>query len=228
MKTLVSTLCLVLIATCITAQEKPAYFYNYAFSGMNLRSKAQVNSRVITRIPYGAKLEFLDSTGVSDKLGWVEGEWVKVRFRGRDGYVFGGYLLALKTPDKENSTAALSRALESFALALKEPGVTSIETVEGDVTHYYTKLTGSATLDTESDSGEFSSELIFASADLFDGYIILEALTKTNNQPEVLESLRFIKGKDGEIRKISNAQKTILIKQLGSDQVSIKLTDHSE
>lgn len=228
MKFLASTLVLAISFCSAIGQNTKADQYNYAYSGINLRSKAQVNSRVITRVPYGAKVQFLDSTGVTDKLGWVEDEWVKVRFRGRDGFVFGGYLLPYEAPDKDNSSATLSRGLESFALANKESAELPVKTADGSLTHYYTKLSETATLDTEADSGEFSAELVFSSTDLIDGYIILEAIAKTNGNANVLDDLRFIKGKNGQIRKISNAQKTILISRLGNDQVSVKLTDYSE
>lgn len=228
MKLLASILVLAISFCTAIGQNTEPDRYNFAYSGINLRSKPQVNSRVITRVPYGAKVEFLDSTGVTGKLGWVEDEWVKVKFRGRDGFVFGGYLLPYAVPDKGTLTATLSRGLETFALVNKESADLPVKTADGSLTHHYTKLSETATLDTEADSGEFSAELVFNSSDLFDGYIILEAIAKTNSRTEVLDDLRLIKGKNGEIVKISNAQKTVLISKLSDDQVSVKLIDYIE
>lgn len=88
--------------------------YVWAASGLSLRSEAGLNAAKIASIPYGTPLVALsdkytdaaDETRVEAVPGyttdgqaspavWLSGRFVRVRFQGKTGYVFDGYLSKL-------------------------------------------------------------------------------------------------------------------------------------
>lgn len=49
-------------------------------------------SNFIRAIPYGATVQVIDRFGPDDIARGVEGKWCKVSYRGKTGWVFGGFL----------------------------------------------------------------------------------------------------------------------------------------
>ncbi|MDB4678269.1 SH3 domain-containing protein [bacterium] len=72
------------------AQENPSHLNVLAVNGLNMRSQPESKSRVVTKVPYGKQVEIIEKTDNELELGWVKDHWYKVRFRGREGYIFGG------------------------------------------------------------------------------------------------------------------------------------------
>lgn len=85
--------------------------YNWAKSGLNIRISEGVEADVIGVIPFGAEVIVLEETdrGLSIKLSevfskdyseasssyYISGNWVQIRYKDIDGYVFDGYLSEL-------------------------------------------------------------------------------------------------------------------------------------
>lgn len=61
-------------------------------SELALRVAPGRKSNFIRAIPYGATVEVLDRFGPDDMARGVEGKWYKVAYRGKTGWVFGGFL----------------------------------------------------------------------------------------------------------------------------------------
>jgi len=76
--------------------------YVYAPTGLNLRDKADLSGKILTRALFNSKLTVLQamSTAVFDVDG-IPGTWVKVKHDslGLEGYLFDGYLSRI-VPDK--------------------------------------------------------------------------------------------------------------------------------
>lgn len=75
-----------------------------ALSGLNLREKP--NGDKLVTIPYRAEVERVGTQTygamkVQEIKGYdVKGDWVKVRYKGKEGYVFSGFLTKLKMPEQ--------------------------------------------------------------------------------------------------------------------------------
>lgn len=86
------------------------YLYNWAISGLNMRTKPDAKSSKIINISFGEKVKIVDDqpysypfryTMVKSKnpdstVQWeIDGHWVKVEYLDQVGYVFDGYLSKL-------------------------------------------------------------------------------------------------------------------------------------
>lgn len=208
------------------AQETETILYNMATSGLNLRSQPKSQSRVVTKIPYGTKMKVEERTGIKGQSGWIEDEWIKVEFRGRMGYVFAGYLSEMKAPEKRKKSGSLTTALNEFADRAFVTEKQAVETIEAESLHCYQPFKGQVELETETQNGLTSTTLTFPSSDIFDAYILLEALLYWNDDLDLLDDLRFVKGKDGKISKINDAEGVVRIELISEDQVQLTLSDH--
>lgn len=76
-------------------------------SGLNMRKVAGTKGKKITKLPYGAKVTVVkdDTKRISFRVMefkgyYIEGFWVKVKYKNHIGYVFDGYLSKLPAPKK--------------------------------------------------------------------------------------------------------------------------------
>jgi len=58
-------------------------------------------------------------------------------------------------------------------------------------------------------------------------YVLLEALLKESGNSQLLDEMRFIKGKDGMLSRISHADGSVLIKALSSERTALRMTDQA-
>jgi uncharacterized protein YgiM (DUF1202 family) len=63
-----------------------------AKSGLRMRKEASMDAKVLLTIPNGAKVQYIQSTGIAAEGGDEEGEFVKVKYNNKIGYVHGNYL----------------------------------------------------------------------------------------------------------------------------------------
>jgi Bacterial SH3 domain len=65
-----------------------------ASGGLNLREKPDLTGKALMRIGFGEMVTVLADTNpvVAITSESIEGEWVKVRWKGKDGYMFNGFL----------------------------------------------------------------------------------------------------------------------------------------
>ena len=216
------------IGTSALAQEAKPIVYNMAISGLHLRSQPKTQSRVITKIPYGTKMEVKERTGIAGNAGWINDEWLKVHFRGRTGYVFAGYLSNMRAPEKQKTSGNLTKALVAYTEHAFKMEEQATETVDAGSLHCYQPFKDEIELETETAEGWVIATLTIPSSDLFDAYILLEALTYWNDDQQLLESLKFVKGKDGEIRKITDSEGRVRISTMENDRVQLTLSDPME
>lgn len=73
-----------------------------ANSGLKLRTAPTLNSSVIKVIPFGdVVFEVIDTVLITDRIEWMEGEWIQVDHSGDVGYVFDGFLSSLPIPQHD-------------------------------------------------------------------------------------------------------------------------------
>ncbi len=85
---------LFLIAICSFQIKADTFHYTVvAKSGLNLRTEKNLNSKMITIVPYLTVVELLGNYA-NEKITVeeVEGFWVHVRHNKDDGYLYSGYL----------------------------------------------------------------------------------------------------------------------------------------
>lgn len=218
-------LLLILGTGTAVGQQKTNTLYNLATSGLYLRSQPKNTARVITKVPYSAQVQVLDTTETVSTLGWMTDHWLKVHFRGRTGYLYAGYLSTVGAPEKTVTTGKLTMALEDYVeFAFKADGP-PVHTHENGVHHTYQPLKNRAFLETEVQNGSSSASLTFSANDVFDAYVILEALLYWNNRTDLMNTLRFIKDKDGRISRITDAQGRFRISELSKGQIHLNIND---
>lgn len=68
-------------------------------SGMNLRDAPRGN--VLQLIPYGAQIKTLQAKSYmhSERVEGIKGNWVKVNYQGKTGFLFDGFLSSLPAPE---------------------------------------------------------------------------------------------------------------------------------
>jgi len=99
---LLYTVLVFMIFNKTVAKEKFVEKYNYALSGINLREDKTLNSRILLNIPYGEKVFVLNETSDYFEVDNIIGNWVKVRYKDVEGYVFGGYLSVMPAPNRKH------------------------------------------------------------------------------------------------------------------------------
>lgn len=107
---------LIVLSVAAKAQMDGTYFVA-AKSGLSLREKPDVNSKLLDKIPYGTKVTTIPEDG-----GWKDitteglvGYWKKVSFNNKTGYVVDNYLLPW-APPKLASIKDLKHYLAQVAL----------------------------------------------------------------------------------------------------------------
>ena len=125
---ILQSLLIVLISTIIT--ETYAQIPNYAVgdglvvaanSGLRLRVKPDMKSPTIKVLDFG---QVIDVTKIDphqqDRIGWIDGHWIKVKAGHVSGWVFDGFLSTMSIPDHEDhlctDCASLIYPLERYIL----------------------------------------------------------------------------------------------------------------
>ena len=211
------------------AQDIPSHLNVLAVNGLNMRSQPESKSRVVTKVPYAKQVEILEKTDHELQLGWVQDNWYKVRFRGREGYIFGGYLSELNAPINSKNPRRLSDLLPIYCSSAfereGEPIISKEVSRSGD-TLYHTliRLSQGAELELERYNNRETATLLLPTS-IQETYVLLEALLKESDNSLLLNQLRFIKGKDGTLSRISHADGSILIKALSSKRTELRMTN---
>lgn len=211
------------------AQNEPVYLNSMAANGINIRSQVSANSRVLTKVPFGKRVEVLEDTEQQLQLGWVTSNWYKVRFRGREGYVFGGYLSKLPIPVGISKTNQLSELIPMYcekALEIEnEPVFTTEFGFNGDTLHHtFQKFKNGFEMEQEQNS-DAKTSMLLVPATVQETYVLLEALLKLSNNDSVLNELRFIKGTNGELTRINTANGSVLINSKSGNLTELRLMD---
>ncbi|MFZ9386408.1 MAG: SH3 domain-containing protein [Chitinophagaceae bacterium] len=88
----------ILVSAAALAQW-PGDFYVASKGGLSLREKQDAGSRLLTTIPYGAKIKLsYPDESVPVTLEGMTGSWAKTTYGGKTGYVVNLYLLPWAVP----------------------------------------------------------------------------------------------------------------------------------
>lgn len=213
------------------AQDNPSHLNVLAVNGLNMRSQPESKSRVVTKVPYGKQVEIIEKTDNELQLGWVKDNWYKIRFRGREGYIFGGYLSKLNAPVNSETPRLLSDLLPMYcssAFQIDGEPIISKEASSSRDTLYHTLLRFNQGVELELERyGNRETATLLLPNSIQETYVLLEALLKESGNSQLLEELRFIKGKDGTLSRISHADGSVLIKALSSERTELVMTDQA-
>ena len=225
MRTLLIALATV-IATTGMAQNNPKFMNVMAVNGLNMRSKPEAYARIVTKVAYGKRVEIIEQTKVKLQLGWITDNWYKVKYRGREGFIYGGYLSELKAP-LDIQAERMSDLLLLYATQSFEPDGKPIETIEtnrrGDtLKHTLVKFENGVELELEVD-GDSHTAMLIIQASVQDTYVLLEALLNQNGMKDQLDNLRFVQDSKKELSKVTNAAGTILIREYADGKTALKL-----
>ncbi|HNA19358.1 MAG TPA: SH3 domain-containing protein [Chitinophagaceae bacterium] len=101
------------IFTTITGKAQPyGNYFVAAKTGLSMREKPEIDSKVLDKIPYGTKVTTLEEPGnwVSVTTEGMMGYWRKVKYNNKTGYIVDNYLLPW-TPPKLSSIKDLKQYL---------------------------------------------------------------------------------------------------------------------
>lgn len=107
MKKVVLSIIIVSFLTVINCQPKDHYKLQYhsgdtlislAKSGVIIRSKPALESEKLGIVPFGEKLLVLNTTIFFNIIESRNGKWLKITYKGFEGYIFSGYVTTLKIP----------------------------------------------------------------------------------------------------------------------------------
>ena len=66
-----------------------------AKEGLNLRTKPDINSKKITVIPFTSEVRILEISNASQTIDRYSSYWFKIKWKNKQGWVFGGYLTGI-------------------------------------------------------------------------------------------------------------------------------------
>jgi hypothetical protein len=97
------TLLFSLISFNTSAQNEDT-LYCYASSGLKLRTHPDLDADWTLKINFGENCQFLNKSDSTDelKVGYITGNWIKVRYHSDTGYVFDAYLSKYKFPGRHD------------------------------------------------------------------------------------------------------------------------------
>lgn len=96
---------LALLFACPASFAQNKSLYVAAKSGLSIREKPDPAATVIGKIPYGTKVSITyPEEAVKISTEGMEGEWVKVTYAGKSGFIVNSYLLSMPPPKTGTGT----------------------------------------------------------------------------------------------------------------------------
>jgi hypothetical protein len=95
----------ILISVLSSNLEAAGFRWVTAEKGLKMRETPSVSGREIMLIPRNGEVEFLEEQAQEVTIAGTKGKWTMISWKGRKGWVFGGFLSAVK-PDS-NSTIGI-------------------------------------------------------------------------------------------------------------------------
>lgn len=151
----------------------PIPSYCGSVSGLRMRDKPDLNAGKIAVIPYGEKIDLLEIQDDTAEIDSIRDYWCRVRYDGKIGWVFGGYLFRNDPKTTKNKPA--SQALINTWIPCVMIGAWYTFNSDGTYSVY---LDGT-------DAPGWKGDYVFSSAD--------KTLTVRNNSKEdTLYKIKFI------------------------------------
>lgn len=208
-----------------------------AYSGLNLRASPTGYGEVLDVIDFGEQVrivegELLESS--STKIGWVEGNWVKVEYDGYIGFVFDGFLNPMPLPIHSFEMCiedmALIYPLESYMDYRFFSSTTPDTIVDNDyasVTKFYFE---GYELRKENKEGFFKLTATIPGVRIMDVYHLLSSMLpgKPSRLTYLNESV-FIADNDGHISQIKiNLDDPVNIKRMKNGDIRVSIYTNDE
>lgn len=206
-----------------------------AGSGLKMRTTPTLESQVIKVIPFGDTVyEVLDSMTtelVTDRIEWMEGEWIKIEHMGDQGYVFNGFLTSLPIPqfDFELTIEDLELAspVESWMnYRFNRTGEPSIYETEEEIKMVTDYEEGHRKIEYES-LYKYKVVLQLKEVELHEAYNLMKGMLMSSYEKSSYDRKAvFVENKYGEIDRIRiNLEQPVDIKKLNDNTVQISITN---
>ena len=206
-----------------------------ASSGLRMRDQPNLNGKKLDVIPYGERVNWVAENEETVFLAGTSGKWTKVKWEGKDGWVYGGFLSSMHPEKATLNTDVLSTfysdkwgeklslirvELDGRGFTLRKDGSINLGDYEYDVTtvHRYEKGIsvsingghewGSTTY--EFDTKVYTIEEIFRLASTFYSEKYKQYLNTENDQLALPTSTENSSREDTDGYTIGNFQSEII------------------
>lgn len=199
----------------------PYTYYAAAKAGLSIREQPGTNSKVLDKIPYGAKLSVLTDTAkaVAIATEGFDGWWWKVQYNGKTGYVVSSYVLPMAPPKAGTKTmkdyfAQLSSAAGPV-VSLKKGN----PDMEGDAETLKKQLFKNGMEWHETSGYEYgSTTYIIPDMSIEQAFLVLRLL---NEFPGIIDEKDPLPVKNSSVKKDVGEKKTVVEKELWYDKVGV-------
>lgn len=202
-----------------------------AFSGLKLRAEPNVSGKLLKVIPFGQKVETLDTLEETYTIEWIQGNWTKVKYEGKTGYVFDGFLSPLPIPVNDYELSQSDADISYPLLAWAEKNFKSIAVNDTIESKSHDKLiqyleTG-IILTRKENKYAFEVGIDIPNIRLGDAYNLCRALLLTQTERELFEeNTLFITNSDNIVDRVKiDIDAPIEIRRTG-DGVSITVRSY--
>ena len=104
MKISILILLIIFQFTSSCSKAKPEPVYVDAKSGLRMRTTPDLNSRIVVTIPNQSAVDVIEEKGEQVSVAGRNGKWTKISYNGKEGWVFGGFLVQKTNTAREIST----------------------------------------------------------------------------------------------------------------------------
>ncbi len=226
------------LVTLVTVTTKANYFTNAesayvtAPSGLTLREAPNRTSRILEVIPFGESVNIILDEGFvpkSERIDWIEGQWIKVNFEGLEGFVFDGFLSHLPIPlmdfEMVDSDLDFTYAFQSW-MDYRFTEVLAPDTIirENDFVKVIHHFENDQQLIEKDEATFYMVNATLSDVRLTDVYNLLLTMTPDKiNRKYVEESTVFIEDSLGNLNQIKiNLDNPVKIKKLSNGQIDIR------
>jgi len=208
--------------------------YNYAFSGLKLRTGPSTQATMISVIPFGESITVLESSNQPQRIEWLEGSWIKVDYQGQQGFVFDGFISSMRLPshtfEMTQEDLDLSSPLAGWVrYNFETDGVADI--LEKD-NFYQESQSFEQGFKLIHSTNTFNYNLMvhFPNKSLTEVYNLIKAMLMTKQEREIFtNNSLFILGTDNKIKTIKiKLESPIIIQSNPQGIVTVKVTKPHE
>lgn len=202
-----------------------------AVSGLTMRTTPSLEAPIVTVIPYGSRIHVREDQPlepITQRIDWVDGQWIAVEYEEYIGFVFDGFLTELKLPSYAAEFSPydleLIYPLETWLVnnywMIRQPD-TLVSKGISKVTHH---LDNGATWVQSNQHNYYKSEITIPGDRVMDIFHLLLAMVPSAELRSVLTSSAiFIENANGEIDAIKiPIEDPIDIRMIGKDKIRIR------
>lgn len=203
-----------------------------AHSGLKLRVAPSADASTLKIIPYGEEVSVIhssESTSLSDRINWLDGQWIEVEYEGVRGYVFDGFLSHLPIPASEfeqiQADFIVALPLESYihSRLLIDEEVDTLKSGDSFNKCIFQDPSGIYMATTE-DEFYYEVEVIIPDTRISEIYTLLLSMAESRFERQMLlDNSVFIEGQDGQVKEIRiKGGAATTIKKMENDKIQIK------